>query len=620
MVSIARCRLIRILALLTVLVVNAEPAAAQGETITVEVRSGGRPVKDVKVSVYGDRPGQLLEEPVTDDLGTAKVSNLRVGIYTVNVEGTDRYGAQTLHVSRRESNRVVFNLDELPLRNPRPAIQAAADRQRTGTFFWFDNVSPSTPVPEIAILARREGSGAIEAAAVQQMEREAAVVQRQVHGLEDALSRQVNVVLDQLPVDAATQLRTDLAAARTPADKQAAVQRAGEHPTMEVLRMVDRPSYTSTKRTLDAVGEWFGRLGERQTALSGLRASLDQVRRAEGPRGSWAPPFPGSSGFGPGAPAPGVPGFYASGGTGAAFITDLPRLQYGTLVIVPGVAGSEQAIVETDSEIVGWRLALGVDVPVSRAGSVSAEFAYRQAEADASASVPVGSTSVAIVYFDQAPNGVRAIGLGSTGADVEVESTFSKIAFYARYSHDVGDLFGARSDRWQVRAGAGLGFQRIALSHDASQTSPTFTGIRSDAEIDSQTIIVGPRFDLGLAYRWDLSRPVSLGIDGYVVPGVAFGSGTAEQHNRCDLCAAPQRDFTVERESDRSDFGLIAGFTGRVGVSLTDRLQLGVEGGWERTGTVYSWQVPISPLEQPARLEQKSADVGFVGVYVRWAF
>lgn len=75
------------------------------------------------------------------------------------------------------------------------------------------------------------------------------------------------------------------------------------------------------------------------------------------------------------------------------------------------------------------------------------------------------------------------------------------------------------------------------------------------------------------------------------------GSGGAGQH------------VAVERS-------VVAGVNGRVGYTVTD-LQVAVEGGFKYTGDVHTWQIPVSPLQQPARLKKEAVEVGTVGVFGR---
>jgi len=580
-------------------------AAAQdsGGRLAIEVRSGGRPVSGAKVTVVGPVAGVTSVTPeqneVTDTTGGASLL-FDAGIYTVRIEAGGRYGTRTVFLAPGTSQRVLFNVEELP---PVQSVTAVRDR---------------------GVSAKSAGDAATAAAALQDLEREAVMAGQEVQRLEESISRFERTMLDDLPRDTADQLRSDLAAARSPADADRAFDNALNHPSMTARKLTDPRAHDRDAKTLDRLRGWRSMLDGRRQRVADVRAAIDDVRRAEGPRGAGlGVPFPGSAGFGSTGPVPGAPGFYANLGTGAAFI-DVPTVTYGTIVNVPGVFGTETPVARSDGGLAGWRLALGMDVPITRQGTVSGQIAYRHAEEEASAGVDVGGPRVATVYFDRAPNGSTGVSLGQTGADVKIESVFSKLAFYAQYSHDVTDLLlGAPArghDGHQARIGLGLAFQRVDLSHDAVQTSRTFNDIRSSADIDGETHVVGPRLEAGLSCRMDWGVPFSFGIEGYVVPGYAFGSGTARQRSICPLCPAAERDLTIARDQDRSGFALIAGFTGRVAVDVTDRIQLGVEGGFEHTNTLYSWRIPVSPVEQPARLGSDSLDVGFVGVSVRWAF
>jgi hypothetical protein len=319
-------------------------------------------------------------------------------------------------------------------------------------------------------------------------------------------------------------------------------------------------------------------------------------------------PFPGFAGSEPGQPGPAIRGVVPWLEIGAWF-GNVPRVNYGT--VIPGAAGSEASIAKSDDTPTGPRFGLGVDVPVTRNGSLGLRGSFQFTDDDSSASVPVGGQNVAQVYFERF-NGSGGLALGQTGADVKIETKTTQFAFDALYRHNFTPM-----SEVQLTGGLGIGYRRWTMWHEAEQTSPTFAGIRSEAEIDSETHIVGPIFEGGVG--WRASRWLSLGLTGFVLPGWRHGCGTAEQQNVCNVCATPQRDFTLEIDEHESGFGLVGGLTGQVGVALTDRLQIGVIGGYEWTKT-YAWDLPESPLEQPARLEREPTGSGRVGVFLRYVF
>jgi hypothetical protein len=315
------------------------------------------------------------------------------------------------------------------------------------------------------------------------------------------------------------------------------------------------------------------------------------------------------------APQPSPDRFSLEGFGGAAFF-DLPTIEYGTLV-TSSIIGTEEKILRSEDSPTGWLAGFDFEFPITPNGALTGQIRYERTETDASRSIPVGGSPVAQVYFDRAPNEATAVGLGATGADVTIDTTFSRFAVYVEYMHDMNHCFKLDSSPLHVKAGGGLAYFRSWLSHDARQTSPTFSGIFSDAQIDSTTNIVGPNLGLALEYR--LAK-FSFELETHLLPGVAFGSGTAEQDNRCNLCASAQQAFTVKREQERSDFGLVTGLTARLAYSVTDRLQIGLTGGYDYTNTLYTWKIPVSPVEQPAKLDRKSTSTGFAGVSLRWSF
>lgn len=318
----------------------------------------------------------------------------------------------------------------------------------------------------------------------------------------------------------------------------------------------------------------------------------------------------------PAAPGPWT-GMFSLEPSAAAALFDLPTIKYGTLVTSP-IIGTEEKIVESDDSPVGWSLGVDLALPITPNGAVTARVRWEQAETEASRSIPVGGSPVALVYIDRAPNGATAVGLGASGAEVNVDTTFRRLAAGGGYMHDMNHCFGWGDGPVRLKLGGGIAYFGSWLSHDAMQTSPQFAGVFSDAELDATTHIVGPSLDVGVELL--RRRPVSLELSTYVVPGVAFGSGTARQDNRCNVCPAPQQAFTIKREEDRTDFGLVVGVGARLAYSVTERFQVGVTGGWEYANTLYNWNVPVSPVEQPARLERESTSTGFAGVFVRWTF
>ena len=319
-------------------------------------------------------------------------------------------------------------------------------------------------------------------------------------------------------------------------------------------------------------------------------------------------PFPGSAGSQPDY----VPrfGFIPWNEIGAMF-ANLPRVNYGTAI--PGGAGSEVPIVRSDDSIPGPRVGVGVDVPVTARGSLSARLSYAHSSDTTTGGVAVGGFGVAQVYL--APfNNSTGVALGATGANVKIESEAHRLDLDLLYRHA---FYTSPTGAFQFTGGLGIGYRRWSQSHEASQTSPVFLGIHSNAEIESETNIIGPLFEIGVA--WRPTRDLSLGLTGTLLPGYGFGSGSADQRNFCNLCPAAQQAFRIEVEDDKSDFALAGGLAGRIGYSVTDWLQLGVTGGYELQKN-YSWDIPESPLEQPARLQRRPAGAGFVGAYIRFTF
>ena len=331
----------------------------------------------------------------------------------------------------------------------------------------------------------------------------------------------------------------------------------------------------------------------------------------------------------PGETIPDVPGapaqyaavlrrdYWAQLGAGAAFF-DATSVGYGTQRT--GAAGTESYIAETSSRSTGYRLAADGGARLGDRAEIVGHAAYRHADFEGNGFVPVGGATVATTYFDRAPNGSTGIDQGTNGANTSVHGTISKYEADISYRLSLNTMFDWNKEGPRYSAGVGVGFRRFDLSYRARQTSLTFDGVHSKAWIDSTTNFIGPRIDSSVSFDVPAEVPFKVEIAGYVIPGFRWGDGRAKQRSFCDVCGADEQNLKIVVDRNRSGFGLVAGFTGRVSVELTDDLSLGVEGGYEYTNAVNTWHVPKGPFEAPADLATEPVKIGYVGVTLRLNF
>ena len=332
----------------------------------------------------------------------------------------------------------------------------------------------------------------------------------------------------------------------------------------------------------------------------------------------------------PGETIPGVPGapgqyaaiqqrnYWAQLGAGAAFF-DVTPVGYGTLI--NGAAGTESYIAQTSGNSTGYRLAFDGGVAVANTGEVVGHAAYRHADFEGNGYVPIGGQSVAVTYLDRAPNDSTGVNFGATGANTSIHGNLSKYEVDFGYRMNLNPHIGEEEDwRPHLKAGVGIGFRRFEFSYMAKQTSPTFDDVHSKAWIDSTTNFIGPRIDSSIAFEVPAVVPFKFEIAGYVIPGAYWGSGRAKQLSICGACGAAEQNLKFVVEQNRSGFGLVAGFTARVGIELTDDLSLGLEGGYEYTNAVNTWKIPKGPFEAPADLATEPVKIGYVGASLRLRF
>jgi hypothetical protein len=297
---------------------------------------------------------------------------------------------------------------------------------------------------------------------------------------------------------------------------------------------------------------------------------------------------------------------------------DTTSVGYGTQRT--GAAGTESYIAETSSHGTGYRLAADGGAKLGGHAEIIGHVAYRHADFEGNGFVPIGGATVATTYFDRAPNGSTGIDAGTTGANTSVHGTLSKYEVDVSYRMNLNAQLGWSESSARYQVGAGLGFRRFDLSYMAKQTSLTFDDIHSKAWINSTTNFVGPRIDSSVSFDLPADVPVKIEIAGYVIPGAYWGGGRAKQRSICGGCGADEQNLKIVVDRNRSGFGLVAGFTGRVSVELSDDLSLGFEGGYEYVNAVNTWKIPAGPFEAPADLATEPVKIGYVGVTLRLNF
>jgi hypothetical protein len=482
--------------------------------------------------------------------------------------------------------------------------------------------------------AKAAGNTAEATAAAADLDRAAKAHERYAADYEAAFPEILREVLSGLPDSFVNDFLRDLRAATTPDAKQQVVKRYAEGGTLKLPDAVTSPEYRASRDQFlkltkyDFSKDW--NVEQRNQAAQDRAWSADLRGGPPAPPGhGFVPLAPGARPQFPGQVIPGVPAapveyvrfdrrdFWLQLGAGAAFF-DAKPVGYGTLIT--GAAGTEDYLAETGSRSTGYRLALDGGWDICEGGALVGHAAYRHAFYDGNGFVPIGGQDVGVTYFGNAPNGSTGINLGATGANTTVKGDFAKYEADFTYRIDLSRRWGLGAEAPRYNAGLGIGYRRFDLSYKARQTSPTFADISSKAWIDSTTNIIGPRIEGGLSWEPQTFAPVRIEIQSYVIPGFRWGDGRAKQKSLCGACGADEQNLKIVREENGSGFGLVAGFTGRVSINLTDDLALGLEGGYEFTNAVSTWHIPKGPFEAPANLAPESVKIGFVGVNLRLNF
>jgi hypothetical protein len=237
---------------------------------------------------------------------------------------------------------------------------------------------------------------------------------------------------------------------------------------------------------------------------------------------------------------------------------------------------------------------------------------YNTASGSANGSVAAGTDNVAQTYIVPNPaSGSTGILAGATGQAVTVDTSIHTYNWAAGIQVDTSPVPLANGVAGPPAAvlipsfDIGLRYQRLAREDRVSQQSLTFADLSSVTNLDATSDFLAPSFGVGLrAIPTGPEGPFG-SVRGMVAPGVLWTDASASQFSQCGPCGAgsPERDVSLRRDFDDSKFSVIAGVSAEIGYQFNPNLKLSVLGSYEYMSHVPVLDIPITPTEQPVRLD-----------------
>jgi hypothetical protein len=324
--------------------------------------------------------------------------------------------------------------------------------------------------------------------------------------------------------------------------------------------------------------------------------------------------------------------YYASGTSGpqisigaGAIWTRPPQVQGGTRF--DAATGTEFGILKSDRTLTGPSGTLYAQFPMPASNSrwgdyshVNISISYSRFDGSAQGSVPIGGDNVAQTYIIPNPvSGSTGIFAGATGQSVNIQSNGHYFdAVFGLVGMPVSRFFLARemageTDGVRFQAGFGLRYRNSSIEHGINQQSLTFPGVNSVIDLEVNSNFVAPNLSFGANIMPSGSSGMYFGAMAFVAPGVLITNANATQNSRCNVCPAAEQNITLGRDFSSTSFAAMMGVDVKVGYQVNPAFTVQLEGGYQYMTRADSFSVPITPTEQPIRLDHGSSSSAHIG-------
>jgi hypothetical protein len=251
---------------------------------------------------------------------------------------------------------------------------------------------------------------------------------------------------------------------------------------------------------------------------------------------------------------------------------------------------------------------------------------YGRFNGSAQGSVPIGGGNVAQTYIEPLPGGSTGIFAGNTGQTVNIQSKGQQfdtmVALIGAMPVTAFLVSQGQAGVPQVRFETGFGFRYryFNTEHSIDQQSLTFPGVHSNIDLKVNSHFFAPNFSFGANVLPSGPSGMFYGSSVFVAPGVLVTNAEATQNSRCNLCPIAEQVVDLSRRFNSSEFSAVVGVDAKFGWQINPSLKIQVEGGYQHTTNTQFFSVPITPVQQPIKLDDGSSGRAHIALSLRYAF
>lgn len=271
----------------------------------------------------------------------------------------------------------------------------------------------------------------------------------------------------------------------------------------------------------------------------------------------------------------------------------MPQFGAGT-----AINGGRHSIVDSPGTLTGAGINFGVDIPTTlNAFGTGTEpwwsinIGFARATGRSSGELAPGAATTGFDYIQPNPaSGVIFINHFLNGQIVYIDSERNQLDVEVLHNVKWRMTLNTMIPATPVEASAGVGFQFRAIwdSHQVNQSIINFPDVTSFLNLDSSTFFIAPK--IMLRGEYEVGR-FEFYVGAYFAPGLAIGSGRAEQHARCPVCAASEQSVNLSREDSFVKFAINTGARAWVSYEVTPAVKARAFVGYDYFSNTARWQL-----------------------------
>lgn len=281
------------------------------------------------------------------------------------------------------------------------------------------------------------------------------------------------------------------------------------------------------------------------------------------------------------------------------------------------INGGRHAIVDSPGTLTGAGFRMGLDLPsrmnpfgTGRDPWWSIDVGFARATGSTSGAVAPGAATTGFDYIRPNPaSGLVFLSHFLNGQVVTIDSERNQLDVEVLHNVKWQMTLNTMIPATPIETSLGIGMQFRAIwdTHKVNQSIINVPDVTSIIDLDSSTYFIGPKimgraeYEMG---RWEFY------VGAYVSPGLAIGSGRAEQQARCPVCAASEQSVNLGASDSFVRFAVNAGARAWVSYAITPAVTARAFAGYDYFSHAARWQ--LDPGN--AQLRTGSAGTFRVGV------